>query len=426
VGDNNRSQTLPFGLGIRVVQTLLFVPLAYLAFANAIVNITRETNASVALEFGQSDGIALGYAAKVELWAGVGKRKFGKERVSNLGRRGIVHDPLNPFAIGSLGYVDELDGHVSAALQKHLLANRVSRRSLMTQLWLIEYFSKSDDINNTLKYYDISLRTDESVGAILMPVLAKALDSQEIRIALAPYIKTSAPWLNNFVIYVVNYSQNSDQLAQAIEEAGGLPQGNAFRRSEISLLKGLFDRKLYQRGLRYYSALVGKPAGALTSTTFSAALTNPDFSPITWSPTSTASIGSEFGSKGSAIVLRAFAAPSQRGVVVSKLMTLGQGRYAFSGTVSESNIRDQSQSAYWQIRCLAEGDWVTTWTSTPVGNHVGKFQLAGPTLSPQCTIQSLDLFLDGGSLAQSIEIVHDSVFLKPLPTSFPERLYKDQ
>lgn len=123
----------------------------------------------------------------------------GRERLERAARDHLTSEPLSARALRQLATVRALAGDSAASERLHDLAERVSRRDLGTQLWMIERSAAAGDVAGTLKHYDLALTSEPASGELLFPVLASAISDPAVSSGLAPYIRAERPWVPSFL-----------------------------------------------------------------------------------------------------------------------------------------------------------------------------------------------------------------------------------
>lgn len=101
-------------------------------------------------------------------------------RAGVLAAAALRRQPVDPVAIRLIGSLHDVDGRSDQALRLMLGAQSLSRRELLTQLWLIQYFSQADDVERVLRHYEIALTGSSQSLPILFPVLVVATDDREM------------------------------------------------------------------------------------------------------------------------------------------------------------------------------------------------------------------------------------------------------
>lgn len=132
-------------------------------------------------------------------------------RVRHLARQALRRSPGNVQALQVMGLSAAAAGNVRAARHLMEMAQRFSRRNLVTQLWLIEDASGRGNVALTLKNYDYALSTNFESHELLFPVLIAATEDDHLRKPIARMLRQKPLWLPQFWL--------------ALQRAGELPNG---------------------------------------------------------------------------------------------------------------------------------------------------------------------------------------------------------
>lgn len=121
--------------------------------------------------------------------------------------------PLNEGTLRIIGSAREAAGDKAGAARAMRLADRVSRRDVLNQLWLIENDVERNDISGALVHYNNALSIRSELGAMLYPVLSSAIVHPEVRAALLPYVRKQARWMPSFLSAAANVADTSALVA---------------------------------------------------------------------------------------------------------------------------------------------------------------------------------------------------------------------
>lgn len=113
--------------------------------------------------------------------------------------KALAIDPTNVRAVSDIALLRDLQGRREAATGLMRYAERLSRRDLITQLWWIEYMSAQGDVAETLRHFDVALRTSSSAPSILFPILVTASIDPEIAAPLSRLVARRPAWADQFV-----------------------------------------------------------------------------------------------------------------------------------------------------------------------------------------------------------------------------------
>lgn len=404
----NRFRSKFDGIGLkRAILLLIITPfLTYGAFALAVSGITRLKNPDAALLFVPNESSAL--AAKAD-------RLFFAEPANPPGRvRKLALDALhsqafNPKALRLLGYYYDSRGDLGRAEKYVKKAAYLSRREPGAQLWLIEASARAGDIRETLKHYDIALRTKPETQTILYPRLLNAIEDKEIRTALKPYIRQDASWTYGFLVYANGNSTNLPVLVDLLVETGGLTHVANARERETALLTRLVAENYYADARRLFLQMSGAKPVRMVSAAFDDSDRDERFGPMGWQLLEDPDAGGGFiGNVGDRqTMLSLFANSATTRPVATKLLYLEPGNYLFSARLAKLD-RGDGGFLRWQLRCPAIGG-APVWTIDSI-NVALRAELAVPA---NCPVQYLDLIASGGKGQTGLEATVASASVAP-------------
>jgi hypothetical protein len=386
--------------------------LAWLSFIHAVANISWQQNPDMALSFVPDHPLALSRKADELFSENQDARTLAK--VEAMAKQSLKGGALNPVAIRLLGYVADVRGDQTKARELMLLSQKVSRRDLGTQLWLIEDAVARGDKKQALQHYDIALRTKPSSFSILFPTLVGALDDPEVRSGLAPYVKANPVWLPSFLNEAINNSENPVNVADVLLKAGALPDSEDYRSWSNQLLAKLALKSQFSAYRQYYLSLTGSKAATLRSVGLSRLTVNLPHSSAGWQLVDNADIGGTFSSfdKSGKGKLLGFAGSGERGALMHKYLFLEPGNYKFSAFYDAPDAAPDAEIR-WEMQCLSAKGNVAKWfTADPV--RKGRSAAAVDfDLGADCRNQMLILQVAGGSGQTGMEFTLRSVNIKP-------------
>jgi hypothetical protein len=126
-------------------------------------------------------------------------------------RAAIAARPIEPKLISVLGLAYEATGNSQQASSLMELADRASRRDVISGLYLIEMASASGDVHKTLRHYNAVLSTQPELYSTLLPILASAISYPEVRTALRRYLQGGVGWAAQLVATAAE-SANAEDL----------------------------------------------------------------------------------------------------------------------------------------------------------------------------------------------------------------------
>lgn len=381
---------------------------AWLSFIHAVANVTWQQNPDMALRFVPDHPLALSRKAD-ELFAEK-QDPATLKKVEAMAKESLRGGALNPVAIRLLGYVADVRGDRKKARELMLLSQKVSRRDFGTQLWLIEDAVARNDKKQALYHYDIALRTTPSSFSILLPTLTGALNDPEVRVALAPYLKTAPEWVPAFLGEAINTAENPANVADVLVKAGSLPDRDDYRALSNSLLSQLAAKSKFTAFRQYYLSLPGSKDGSLQTAGLTKATVNLRYPAAGWQLVENPVIGGSFSQadKQDRHTLTAFAGSGERGELMRKYLFLRPGTYRL---VAQYAAQDGAPDAEirWELQCLSAAGNKSMWfTGTPV--RKGKSSDTKDfVLDASCPNQMLMLQVAGGSSQLGAEFTLQSV-----------------
>jgi hypothetical protein len=205
-------------------------------------------------------------------------------------------------------------------------AERLSRRNLATQLWLIEDAVRRQSVVGALSHFDIALRTSKIAGASLYPVLRAAIEDPPL---VEPIARTlnAAPWRGQFLQYAISLNQPSPALAAVVaRQKKLLPfQGSDLRGA---LVGQLVSAKSLDAAARL---ALGRDAGPVQDPVFANA---GGYAPFAWQLADGATLVARRLREGASTRLQIQADESASGVAASQAIRLAPGRYVLSAAMT--------------------------------------------------------------------------------------------
>lgn len=327
------------------------LPLVWLAFANAVTNATHRRVPTTALRYSPSDPVALNALADSRIAAAKGENANDPEIVA-MARQSLSRSALNPVALRLIGTAASVGGGFKAGRAAMGAANRLSRRELMSQLWLIEDAVQRDDVAEALSHYDQALRIEPGSQQLLFPVLTAALEDRQLWAAFTPYVQRPTPWLGDFARHAIRTTKKPVELAEFFRSAGGLPRDPIFASLEGDLLKRLLAEGAFQSAKRYFISLPGANPAILATASFNEMTIDNRFIPFSWEIHSPEGMSSGFlrTEDGRAVELRSVLGTAMSGVIARKLVYVEPGDYRLR-VAQRSSLPSEGASVRWELRC---------------------------------------------------------------------------
>lgn len=327
---------------VRLTLAAVAAVLGYNGVTFSIAQMVVKRDPGLAHRLVPYDGrITAAYARSL---AGVDATAEDRVRADVLAKRALYQDPTAVGAAATLGVNADSRGDKAAARRYFTYAQKLSRRDLWTQLFMIEDAIQHEDIPGALHQYDITLRVFPNLGEMLYPVLASASGDPVIRRELVKTLAGKPMWSESFINFVAN--NNSDPMSTAalfldLRRTGVSVPPNA----RAGVVNALVAARELDAAWSYYATISpGADRRRSRDPRFAANLETP--SQLDWIPVNydgrTASIQSGIFD---------FSVPaSVGGPLLQQLQLLSPGNYRLSG---HSVGIDQIQGArpYWVLNC---------------------------------------------------------------------------
>jgi hypothetical protein len=333
--------------GIRIALALTAALLGSVALTHALAQVLRTKAPDRAHALAPYDGrITASLAAKI---SGPYVDPTQRARAERLARQALDQDPTAVAAAATLGLNAQLRGDVEMARRQFSYSNRLSRRDLMTRLWMIEDAVTREDIAGAVRNYDIALRTSRSAPAVLHPVLASAISDAAIRAEVVKTVAGKAPWGRWFIDYAGSDGADPIASARLFQDLGRLkvPVPDS---AQASLIRSLVKNKNYDVAWQYYASVRPQADRRMSrDPQFVAKLEKASL--LDWVP-----LGNDSGLTTTIQATRKdgafyFSAPaSVGGALLEQLQLLPAGRYLLQGRSTDIDQVD-AERPYWTLTC---------------------------------------------------------------------------
>ncbi|MCP3732912.1 hypothetical protein M9978_21070 [Sphingomonas sp. MG17] len=328
------------------VRLALAAVAAVFGFYSATFSIAQEVvkrDPALAYRLAPYDGrMTAAYAMSL---AGPRATPGDRVRADVLAKRALQQDPTAVAAVTTLGVNADFRGDKAAARRYFAYAQKLSRRDLPTQLFMIEDAVQRGDIPGALHHYDITLRVSPQLSEMLYPVLASASEDPSIRAALVKTLAGKPAWGSSFIDYAAGHGSNPQatiDLLSAVHRAGvAVPE-----RAHANVVNALLAAGQADAAWKYYAAIrPGSDRRRSRNPQFLHTIETP--SQLDWNPVNEGGL-----STGIQTGIFDFAAPSSvGGPMLQQWQLLIPGIYRLS--VHSIGI-EQAKGAlpYWTLRCM--------------------------------------------------------------------------
>ena len=339
----------------RLLVALLFVAtIGWLVAAVGAGAVLRNGQPDRALGFAPWDARAAARAAERGLTKG-GADPSSLRQAGALARNALSRDATVVPAWRLMGLLEVAAKREGRAAGLFHMSERLSRRDLPTQLWLIEESVKRNDVPDALRHYDIALRTNPRSHDMLMPILVAAAGAPQTASDLGRLLATRPLWAGNFY-YRLGQSPaaTAPDPAHVARMLAIARRGGPFANEGVlrGLLESMVERGAYQPALHLFGTLSGQAARSpktVRNGTFEG--TN-DFAPMDWDLSGEVDLGAEaragVGGRGNALVV--WASTDRNGVVARQILMLPPGSYRLRYKAGRTQASAPSRLE-WRIAC---------------------------------------------------------------------------
>ena len=294
----------------------------------------------------------------------------------------LRQSPLDASALRRLAVIENLrsagEGHGLV-----VLAEKVSRRDLTSELLLIDTAAEHDDLAATLRHYDHVLSVYPAARQQLFPLLASEMGEPDVRKALVPM--ASRPWLRDFALNAVDYDVAPAALMDFYGELAGKIPVTELQAGAVRVVRWLQTNNQSAAIGTFANRIPGMVPHAFDQLGFTATTLDPRLAPLSWALTLGDAIDAE--SDGQTLTIRV--APENAGWAASRLTFLQAGQFEVTQTVAYAAGAPSAQLE-WQVTC-PDTKLVPLWQESlqPVAGRattVSRF-----TVPSTCPVQSWGL-----------------------------------
>ena len=339
----NLARRSPKEWAVRLALAAGVVVLGYYSVTFTLAQVVVKRDPALAYRLAPYNGrITAAYATSL---SGPDATPKDRVRADALAKRALQQDPTVVAAAATLGVNSAIRNEQAAARRYFAYAQKLSRRDLRTQLFMIEDAVQRNDILGALHQYDMTLRVQPPLGEMLYPVLASASEDAAIRRELVKTLVSRPLWGESFISFIARNGTNPKVSAVLFRDLRGA--GVAIpETAQTDAINALIAGEQTNEAWSYYATI--RPATDRRRSRdprFAANLETP--SQLDWTPINDGS-GITTSIQGG---IFDFAAPaSVGGPMLQQLQLLPPGRYRLSG---HSVGIEQAASAlpYWTLRC---------------------------------------------------------------------------
>lgn len=194
-------------------------------------------------------------------------------------REAALREPVSSYALGLLGVAVDYQHDSSHARELFQLSEKMSRRNLLTQMWLIEDAVRRDNVSDAIVHYDRAMRVSLESRQTLSPLLVNALGDSLIQKNLLPVLAKHPLWWQDFALTMGKSGEDARGMSAAIIAL----RPNLANSEERALVERILNKMIAlhadRQALRTINQLEGKigPSRTLQGGGFESALGTPPF-----------------------------------------------------------------------------------------------------------------------------------------------------
>lgn len=260
----------------------------------------------------------------------------------------LLDDPLDAMTLRQLAYtLAGANRPVTVPLLK--LADRTSRRDLLTQISLIEFEVESGSASRALRHYDRSLSVNPEMAETLFPILAKATNDPDIRQGLRVYL--ARPWFRPFLSVALRYGTKPDTILSFFEASGIGLQSESDREFRLQLLNQLVSMEAIEAAGQLMLTAAPTAEKLLEDPSFSPRTIDPAFGPFAWrlslsEPVRAALVDGQW--------VEAEIAPGRSGLIAERVTVLPSGPFART-LKTQTDSEPANVRLVIEVRCVGAG-----------------------------------------------------------------------
>lgn len=282
------------------------------------------------------------------------------ERAAMLAHSALRREPVNVDAARTLALIAARQKNGGEADKWFAITERLSRRDLTTQLWMIEKAVRDGNIRLALRHYDRALRTSRRAPDLLLPTLVAASDDPQIAKPLTELLSTRPAWWKQFLALAVKEVKSSNVLVEFGQRIRLNPDDAEEAGFAVQILGRLIRDGRYTQAFDYYSTIRGRAPSAPALLRDGGFDRNSIALPFEWSLHDELNLSATrelFGPGDTRLVLRA--SGGRGGEIARQILVLPPGRYTLSGRAADTGGSRLSQPTL-EVRCMESRELSST------------------------------------------------------------------
>lgn len=346
-----------------LIVAALCLPCLWLSTTAAYVNVARNGSATVPTGW-PNNGFAYSASAdsvlrtQTETNNNIVPSRLDP-RIGTLARAAYSLEPMDEKAVRQIALIQAQQNGRPIARRTMVLASKLGRRDLITNMWLVEDYGRANNLPKVLEHLDFALRTSGESRPVLMAALVKAMANGEMIPQMRKLLSRRPGWHIEFWLRLTQADaplENAALLRIAVAGDGVDVPLDADQR----LIANLVQTGKFSSAFRLYREILDQTekSGNIARTTvgFDGPAMWP---PIEWQISSEGAYSAWLNTDRKELEV------SQSGqtdaVFAQRLVELAPGTYRLSGQVSISDPV-QAKSLSLTLEC-AESDASKAWST---------------------------------------------------------------
>jgi hypothetical protein len=268
--------------------------------------------------------------------------------VRSLVRAALERDATLAPAIELRALDLQASGDPDGAARLFGLSRAISRRSLATNLWLVQRAVERGDVGRALGGMDLALRTSTAAPNVIFPVLARAAADPSLAVPIAKLLDRPSDWREQFLDYAIANSGSGQALLPLVlqmRDRGFIREKGVDR----ALIAQLVKAGAFASGNRVQQAY-GPPVGPSVLIR-DGSFGEPQFTyPFGWGLIESAAAWATRDGTMLHPILSYRGTPGGTGQVATQLLTLEPGTYHLR-TLNAAAPADPTALPFWTITC---------------------------------------------------------------------------
>lgn len=352
-----------------------FVVAALAALWISAVDVAQEQRPDLALTISPHHARALQSAIDREIRANA-ERDMSSNGTAGMALSALKRDATSVVAVRSLALLAADRGDPAGADRLMRLGERLSRRDIPTQFYLIQRAVDGGLVDEALSHFDVALRVNRSAREVLYPILASAIRDAPVNSSFAELLERDPPWAAEFALYASARPSSLPAVARALASAARSPV-SANPEVRRAILTHLARLGAWPEARSFYRAIGGR---ALADMNFAYA-TMP---PFEWTWADTSEIEAAPDAHGQ---LAYRLSPNVGGILGERVALLAPGRYRLA-LAARGSGDDRQAGPSIELRCL--GDSANILVRQAVARNGATSDMAF-VVPPACPAQNIRL-----------------------------------